>query len=84
MGKGGDFEGAAGLQKRTTGKDAAARALPPSVKVIRIGDRVVDVSQFGPRHPGGKVLDLYMNEVRQSRPSPTALLGSLVPGHLAI
>jgi hypothetical protein len=61
MGRGGDFEGG-GLRARgvTSSKKDDGRS---GVKAIRIGNRVIDVSEFADRHPGGKVIEYYLNQV---------------------
>jgi hypothetical protein len=61
MGRGGDFEGG-GLRARgvTSSKEDDGRS---GVKAIRIGNRVIDVSEFADRHPGGKVIEYYLNQV---------------------
>lgn len=62
MGRGGDFEGG-GLRARAVPASKSGEAVSSGIKAIRIGKRVVDVTEFASRHPGGKVIEYYLDQV---------------------
>ena len=70
MGRGGDFEGG-GLRARAVPASKSGETVSSGVKAIRIGKRVVDVTEFASRHPGGKVIEYYLDQVTLTPPQPT-------------